>query len=108
VSICEELEEALPGLGQRDLQVANGDLQFLSEEFHKRNIYPWITRKNYSRELQRRMEKLTTRQRRVVDMKYVEGWRTAKCAEELGITPQAANARLRGALRRLRKEERKK
>ena len=105
VNICLNVQKCLSEnyVSRRELPLQDRDLMLRREDHLRANRAVYEDRHSeYLPELYRRLDRLTLRQRKIIEMHFFDGMSTWIIARRLGITIRAANTRLRNAIERLR------
>ena len=110
VNICLKVQKCLLKnyVSRRELPLQDRDLMLRLEGHLRANRAFYEDRHSeYLPELYRRLDRLTLRQRKIIEMHFFDGMSSWIIAHQLGITPRAVNTRLRNAIERLRRNEKK-
>ena len=106
VNICLNVQKCLSEnyVSRRELPLQDRDLMLRREDYLRANQAFYKDRHSeYLPELYRRLDLLTHRQRRVIEMYFLKGLPLKAISHKLGISIQAVSDRLIKALDRLRR-----
>ena len=107
VNICHKVQKSLYKIyvSRRELPLKDRDLMLRREDHLRANRAFYEDRHSeYLPELYRRLDMLTPRQRRIIEMYCLDGLPLRVISRKLGISFQAVSERLRKALDKLRRD----
>ncbi|GEM_PF-2988038 len=108
VKICYSVKKKLSKIhvSRRELPLRDKELNYLLEDHLRANSAYYEDRHTqYIHELHRRLERLTARERTIIELRYFEGLSFKAIAHRLCIRKQTAHERLEKALEKMRSNQ---